>query len=150
MLLLTRRPGLRDKPTAPGEVAPCAQAGIAGRKFKNALTTYKLLIYNGLLSENRCFGPGPGIRLRSLPCLELKLTRKILNVAREPQVPTYAPNTTSGLIYLVWNIVKECQDAILRRARSRRSQVQFQSPTRDSRAPRLSGPPQNYGRARIG
>jgi hypothetical protein len=42
---------------------------------------------------------------------------KILNVARTPQVPTYASNTSSGLIYLVWNIVKDCQDTALRRAR---------------------------------
>jgi hypothetical protein len=62
------------------------------------------------------------------PSLALKLTKNILNVAREPQVPTYACNTSSRLIYLVWIIVKECQDTTLRRAPLPRAQFQVQQP----------------------
>ena len=79
-------------------------------------------------------GQGPGMGLRSLPSLALKLTQKILNVAWEPQVPTYAPNTNSGLIYLVWIIVKDCQDTTLRRASlPRHGRVRFQVQQSDSR-----------------
>jgi hypothetical protein len=85
-----------------------------------------LLIYNDLFSENRCLGQGSGIGLRSLPSLALKLLKKILNVARQPQVPTYASNTSSGQKYLVWNIVKNCQDTALRRAPLPRVQFQVQ------------------------
>ena len=85
-------------------------------------------------------GQGPGMGLRSLPSLALKLTQKILNVAWEPQVPTYAPNTNSGLIYLVWIIVKDCQDTTLRRAPLlRHRRVRFQVQQSDSRCPHATG-----------
>jgi hypothetical protein len=98
-------------------------------------------------------GQGPGMGLRSLPSLALKLTQKILNVAWEPQVPTYAPNTNSGLIYLVWIIVKDCQDTTLRRASLLwHGRVQFHSDNRIpvARTRRGRAVVQNYGCAKIG
>ena len=61
-------------------------------------------------------------------------------------MPTYACNTSSRLIYLVWIIVKECQDTTLRHARhcregSFKSIAEFSLLGRDvgERSPRTTG-----------
>jgi len=101
-------------------------------------------MYNGFSARNRCWDRALVLGAGHDPSLALKLTKYIERCAGATSA-TYACNTSSRLIYLVWIIVKECQDTTLRRAPLPRAQFQLQSrilvARRDvgERSPRTTG-----------